>query len=355
MPSFDSNPDGPAAQALRGMISEVAQHRDRALQAPRLVFDLRGNGGGSSRWSIDLAKALWGEAAVATASRDVTYVEWRVSDNNIATIGAYQQEWNASSNASPESLQWANTTLDGLRAARAAGKALWREPDQASDTSATPAPVLGSINVPVYIVTDWKCASACLDAVDLWTALARSWWAARRTLTPPTWRSAIERFLAASSASGGIPMKVWRGGRGAMFLDLPRHRYSGNMGDTKALEHRVALPTGAHSRQSQTARPDDTSPPGAGGRTRVLNHSTSTSDPKLTWGSLTCSSLTSIGGAVSRHGERKRLGWQADGCVPAPRPCPLRPRLVETGLPSPEHQRGCPRHLPIPGDHGSSS
>ena len=60
----------------------------------------------------------------------------------------------------------------GLAGALAKKQPLWREPDTAPPARASIA--VSPDTAPtarVYVLTDWGCASACLDAVDLWTAL----------------------------------------------------------------------------------------------------------------------------------------------------------------------------------------
>ena len=48
MSSFKGDPEGAAAKALRPMIADMARDRADVVRAPRIVLDLRGNGGGSS-------------------------------------------------------------------------------------------------------------------------------------------------------------------------------------------------------------------------------------------------------------------------------------------------------------------
>jgi len=65
----------------------VRADRARLLEADALVIDLRGNQGGSSLWSLDFAKALWGEDRVTRrrAAYGANIEVWhRVSPQNIA-------------------------------------------------------------------------------------------------------------------------------------------------------------------------------------------------------------------------------------------------------------------------------
>ncbi|MFD1786931.1 S41 family peptidase [Sphingomonas floccifaciens] len=243
--SFDSNPEGPVAKALNPMIAGMRADRAALLAAPRIVFDLRGNGGGSSQWSHDMATILWGEAAVAKVDAVPTYVEWRASANNVATMRGYVTQWEASKDVSPDALAWARRNADGLAAAQAKGQALWRGDDGSDDAPKTaPAPVTGPTR-PVYVLTDGSCASACLDAVDLWTALGAIP-IGQETSGDTLYMEVGGGPLPSGLASVGVPMKVYRGrARGSNQPVRPRHPYTGDMRDTAALERWVAaLPEG---------------------------------------------------------------------------------------------------------------
>ena len=237
LPSFDSDPEGATAKALRPLIAAMRRNRAALLAAPRIVFDLRGNGGGSSQWSTDIAKALWGGAAVEAADLGQTYVEWRASDENIATITRYKDEWEKSPDASPDALRWARSSLAGLTAARNAGQPLWREPDESTETQSPSDSAPRKVTVPVYVLTDWRCASACLDAVDLWKALGAIV-VGRETSADTNYMEVGGGPLPSGLAQVGIPMKVWRGRpRGSNVPQVPRYRFDGAMSDTAALEH----------------------------------------------------------------------------------------------------------------------
>ncbi len=240
LPSFDGDPEGDTAKALNPMIAAMRRDRTALLGAPRVVFDLRGNTGGSSDWSADMARALWGESAVKAADLGKPYVEWRASDDNIATIAKYKAEWEKSPNTSPDALRWARSSLAGLTAARDAGQPLWREPDDPAEVKETSRPTSGRTTAPVYVLTDWSCASACLDAVDLWKALGGIV-VGRETSADTDYLEVGGGPLPSGLAMVGVPMKVWRGRpRGSNVPQAPRYRFGGAMSDTSALERWVA-------------------------------------------------------------------------------------------------------------------
>ena len=244
--SFAGDPAGESAKALTAMIAGMARDRVALGEAPAIVLDLRGNGGGSSAWSVQIAKLLWGERRMATqAASDGSYVEWRASPATLAALAAYEQQFASAQNVDPKLLAYFPAITDGLRRAVAAGRPLWREPDaiakayQQPDTrtfAAEPVPLAG----PVFVLTDPACASACLDAVDLWRALGAVQ-VGRETSADTLYMDVRDRDLPSGLATLAVPMKVYRGrARGSNVPWRPAHRFDGDMADVPALEHWVA-------------------------------------------------------------------------------------------------------------------
>jgi hypothetical protein len=238
MSSFDGDPAGDTAKALRPMIAGMTSDRAAIAAAPSVVLDLRGNGGGSSDWAYQIADVLWGKAAVAALPDRSESVEWRASPDNLATLEGYRRQFSAP-DASPEARRWAEKVATGVGAAVKAGKPLWREVDEPEPataakpaTTARPAPIRG----PIYVVTDWGCGSACLDAVDLWKALGAVQ-IGQETNADTLYMDIRQDPLPSRLATIAVPMKVYRGReRGSNVPQVPAYRYTGDMTDTAALE-----------------------------------------------------------------------------------------------------------------------
>jgi hypothetical protein len=89
---------------------------------------------------------------------------------------------------------------------------------------------------PVYVLTDPVCASACLDAVDLWTALGAIQ-IGRETSADTVYMDVRPAALPSGLASLVIPMKVWRGRlRGNNEPHRPAHLFEGDITDSAALQ-----------------------------------------------------------------------------------------------------------------------
>lgn len=238
---FDGEPDSEVFESLTTLIAEMRRDGDAIRSAPRVVLDLRGNGGGSSNWSKQIAEIIWGNARLASLEGGSGYVEWRASPDNIATMEEYRQLYASSAEASQEMRQWLDIAVTGMTSVLAAGEPLWREPsveepsssDNTNDSDVIPPS-------QVYILTDWTCASACLDAVDLWRALGAIQ-VGQETSADTLYMDVREAILPSGLSTIGMPMKVYRDrARGSNEPWSPVYQYSGDMRSTQDIEAWIA-------------------------------------------------------------------------------------------------------------------
>lgn len=229
MPSFDGSPGSDAHTALTAMIAEATAKQSDLRAAPYVVLDLRGNGGGSSHWSQSLATVLWNDGWIRTHDLPpIEAIEWRASADNQAAIQSYVDEWTAAGE-SAERIAWAQQIVDGMTGARAAGQPYWRDAASPADAAAAVTDVTPGITGRVYLLTDPFCASACLDAVDLWKALGAVQ-IGRETSADTVYMDVRDTTLPSGLAALVIPMKVWRGrARGNNEPQRPVHVFDGDM------------------------------------------------------------------------------------------------------------------------------
>lgn len=233
---FDGNPEHPAAKALEPLIAQVRSQRNTILGAPRVVLDLRGNNGGDSGWSQRIAQALWGEQAVGAVNLEPSRVDWRASRDNIAQMQSYLRMWQAHANAPPENLAWGKRVVEGMQAALAKGQPYYAEIDDAKPP--TPAPPV--THARIVMVTDSGCASACLDAADLFLALGAVH-VGQETSADTAYMDIRQTTLPSGHMALAVPMKVYRGRRRGSNVPLvPRDAYPGDLTDTAALERWIA-------------------------------------------------------------------------------------------------------------------
>jgi hypothetical protein len=218
------------------------------------VLDVRGNGGGSSRWGRRIAEAIWGESNAEAATPRSAGVDWRASEANIAELEAMK----AGSAGGMVMRVWADNAISGMRRARAAGQPLWRETAPLGGLFGGRSRKAGRIDpakfatrAPVYVLTDASCASACLDALDVWLKLGAIH-VGRETSADSLYMEVRDQVLPSGLARLSVPMKVYRGRpRGLNEPYRPAHRIEAEMSDTPALEAEVLALAASRGRAAQ--------------------------------------------------------------------------------------------------------
>ena len=241
MPSFNGDARSDAGKALPPMIAAMRADRPALAAAPAIVLDLRRNDGGSSDWSHEIAGILWGRAALDRLPPEANLVDWRASPANLASIRQSYAARGAAEGMPPEVKTWFEEVIAGLSTALARGDALWRQHDTGGEAkSAAPEAALPRLAGPVYLVTDSSCASACLDAVDLWRALGAVH-VGRTTSADTLYMDVRFRKLPSGLTAINVPMKVYRDrARGSNEPVVPMHLFAGDITDTPALEAWIA-------------------------------------------------------------------------------------------------------------------
>jgi hypothetical protein len=205
LPTF--SPDDAERTALQGAFETVRRRRGEILAADAVVIDLRGNEGGSSFWSQAAAKALWGEKAVDGAlTADPSQVWWRASPANTRYVAGLAPQVGAS--GQPEAAAWIDRAATGMKAALAVGRPYWIEPPDAAP--ATPADDAPPLKTPVYVITPGQCASACLDALDLITALPNTRLIGAPTSADTVYLEVRIEALPDGVAMAAVPNKLYR-------------------------------------------------------------------------------------------------------------------------------------------------
>ncbi len=161
LPTF--SPDSMGEQNLGNIISEAKTHRNHKS----LVIDLRGNGGGSSTWGMDVLKGYFGEEyidEIQNQSRKISQetFEYRVSKDNLK----YFED--LLGNASKNILKTDNFFV---RVASEMRKAL-NEDKEVISVKLAELDVQKShgnkiqFSGKIFVLTDMYCASACLSVLD---------------------------------------------------------------------------------------------------------------------------------------------------------------------------------------------
>lgn len=210
------------------------------LRQGKVIFDLRGNGGGDSSWGTELLKAMFGEEytnhCMVRKDQDV-YVEWRASEGNLKHVEGFVPLLREQFPEEHPAIKWAETTYQGMKNAVEHGDRYYSEPKIPSNASLG-ANSINSFRGKVIAVVDRGCGSACLDFLD-----------GLKTVQPdviligePTGADSVYmelRTVQLPSGKGtfGFPIKVYRNRyRGHNVPHLPNVRYHGDLKDTFALQ-----------------------------------------------------------------------------------------------------------------------
>jgi hypothetical protein len=203
------SPDEQGLTQYNRLFSDLDTNAGQITAARALVIDLRNNNGGSSSWGEEVADRLWGKAAVDAAMAKYfrhTKIWWLADATNAVDFRESAAKFRAQGR-----LQDANElddTAAKLTMALQHGERFYIE-DFGASLAAKARPTRPRRLPPVYVITDGGCASACLDAVDLFTRFPGV-----KLMGAPT--SADSNYLqvrleALPSGRGGVwlPTKIW--------------------------------------------------------------------------------------------------------------------------------------------------
>ena len=193
------------------------QLREARSTAKLVVLDLRGNDGGSSMWSDLFAETLW-DTSPEQEEKDSEYVEWRVSEGNIAYWETVPEIIRKQFGDSHSAISWSYHVLQNLVASLKDGEDLWRETpvdgeqeSKDAPTSKDSDPVTPRYGGTVVLLTDTTCGSACLDAMSLLTELPKVVHVGDVTTADTQYMEARSEALPSGLATLVIPIKVYRG------------------------------------------------------------------------------------------------------------------------------------------------
>ncbi len=236
IPSF-VGADEATASRLREIVEAASHARD---DAAFVVFDVRGNGGGNSAWGDDILKALYGEEflrATVFPRFDRQYVEWRVSKDNLAHVRGIVEDVKAQQGADSENAKYFQRVADGMEKALGEGRALFRLMDDDDEEGRTEARPTLVFKGKVVLLTDRKCASACLDFADRVRLLPAAQHLGLATSADSVYMEVRPADLPSGVGRLGLPVKVYRDRpRGHNEPYVPQVTYEGDINDTAAVE-----------------------------------------------------------------------------------------------------------------------
>lgn len=235
LPTF--YPTGAAEARMKEVIERMPTLRD----ARRVVFDVRGNGGGTSQWGEDLVEGLYGAGLKrwSECRRGADgFALWRVSPGNLSYLESFAPVLEERFGTGSDVFRSFSRLVGDMAAALEDGHALVRQPDPDADeepdcpTARPPIPA-----ATVVLLTDGACASACLDFADVLLAMPGVIHAGRQTAADAVYMDVRSVSLPSGLGGFSIAQKVYRGRvRGHNQPYTPSHRFHGDISDTAALQ-----------------------------------------------------------------------------------------------------------------------
>lgn len=207
MPDFE--PDAKGVEAYGQINTMLAEQRDTIKNSRAVLLDLRNNQGGSSGWSRTIAKRLWGANAVnAQMGRYFanTAIVWRASAGNEAHLRAKAPDIRASGFAN-EAGKWV-ALADRMASARKMGMQTIDETLEGAGMALPPL-VEGDLTIPVHVIVPGQCASACLDALDVFSRFANTKLIGAPSSGDSKYMEVRGETLSSGMTSVTIPVKMW--------------------------------------------------------------------------------------------------------------------------------------------------
>ncbi|KST62980.1 S41 family peptidase [Mastigocoleus testarum] len=231
--------DPEESKQLNGVIKTAKENRDALQKSKVIVFDMRGNTGGSSIWGSKLLDAIWGEGFIERLSgANVEAVEYRASPGNIAWMKKIQPKLAKIYGTNSDTINRYKEIIAGMKQALAKGENYYRIAGEVvSNEKAIRA---GEITPKIYLLTNGGCSSTCLDFADLVMSIPKAELIGTETSADTEYIENRIAQLPSQKAWLYFSMKVYRGRvRGSNQPYLPTYRWNGKTWDTKELENWV--------------------------------------------------------------------------------------------------------------------
>ena len=217
------------------VVASVHQAETQLRDATNVILDLRGNGGGDSRYGDAIATTLFGAdrvREVATQGSDCVGAFWRASGENIAALKSFRD---ARARTDAKASAALGEVLEGMEQSLANGEPFWPNlPVCAVDQALPKVSARLPSDVKVVVITDRHCFSSCLVTVDLFRKLgalhvgeatdASSRYMEVRTILLP---SGLRDFSTLQKVAVGLP------DFGPYTPDIP---YPGDMADDEGIK-----------------------------------------------------------------------------------------------------------------------
>lgn len=236
IPNFHPSKD--QIQDLNRIIESLPQLREK-----KVIFDLRGNGGGNSAWGEELLQALFGkEYAIQqlAKSKENVYTEWRVSQGNLEHVKELISLVTEQQGSFHPIVLRVEYIYKGIKDALSQKKNFYSEPPE-FDWSLSRSNATNAFDGRIIAIIDKRCGSACLGFLDGLKAMnANVTFVGEPTGVDSVYMELRKVTLPSGKGTLGFPIKVYRNRpRGHNVPHLPDILYKSNLQNTLALQNFV--------------------------------------------------------------------------------------------------------------------
>jgi hypothetical protein len=231
LPSFQTSNQN--TTELKRLIKTIREMAGTLRDADTIVFDMRGNTGGNSSWGNQVLKALWGSEVLEHAGRKWSFIDWRVSEGNIAANKYFADLYLGVDGEEGGRVKYYRRLAAALQKELDAGNTFYRITNTSPARDREPDPPKSKI----FLLTNYTCFSACLDFADFVRSIPGATHIGSPTRADAiyidNWAAPLPSGLARLSYS----MKVYRGRiRGHNEPYVPHIAYEGRDWSTPALK-----------------------------------------------------------------------------------------------------------------------
>jgi hypothetical protein len=230
------------------VVTAVRAQAEALRKAKFVVLDLRGNSGGSSAYSSEIALSLFGKLHVDTVlsgepggKDDVCSYVWRATPDNIRQLKSYPAMLGPSVGAEQHAiLQKAIAETDtALSAHRAlSGPSDCRKRALAADRARPESKVKPPIRAQVFVLTDHRCFSSCLIATHDFRKLGAVH--VGETTDSNTSYAEVRAAVLPSGLAAASTLMAITSGPPQVGPFVPAIKFEGDIADTAALERWIA-------------------------------------------------------------------------------------------------------------------
>jgi hypothetical protein len=235
VPTFAVDGEAPVAR-MRAMLDSLRLALKSAPNWSLLVFDLRGNDGGSSRWGDEIARIVLGERWLRQAHAwlgDGVFTEWRVSQFNVDAIGSLVEQIESRHGTDSDDAKRMRVFRDSMTAALARGDSLHGAKQRRRNVK---KPATARLPGRIVVLTSASCFSACLDFLDRMRLHPAVIHAGQTTGVDTHYMENWGTLLQSGLVAIGYPMKVYRNRRREHNEPyIPHALYEGDITDTRTV------------------------------------------------------------------------------------------------------------------------